>query len=70
MVTRLGCPCGCTPDRDCITTLRLPEVRDRCSGCGVLGFEHLEAALELGWHCAAGCVAERLGLLDDRERSS
>ena len=71
-MTRLGCPCGCTPDRDCITTRPLPEVRDRCASCGLLGFEHLEAARRLGWHCAAaaGCVAERLGLVDDRARAS
>jgi hypothetical protein len=64
VVTRLGCPCGCTPDDDCISGRPLPDVRNRCSSCGVLGFGEIRAARALGWHCAAGCVAERLGIID------
>jgi hypothetical protein len=61
---RLGCPCGCTPDRDCVTTRPAPVVSDRCAGCGVLGFEGIRAAQLYGMNCARGCVAERLGLLE------
>lgn len=63
MVTRLGCPCGCTPDNACVSTKSGPEVSDHCSSCGVLGFGEIRVAQAHGWHCAAGCVAERLGLV-------
>jgi hypothetical protein len=60
--SRLGCPCGCTPDRDCVAGGPVPDVDGSC--CGQLGFDELKAAVDLGWHCAAGCVARRLDLLE------
>jgi hypothetical protein len=70
VVRRLGCPCGCTPDRDCVTTKPVPVASGRCSDCGVLGFEGIRAAQANGWHCGAGCVAERLQIIGDQERAS
>jgi hypothetical protein len=64
---KIGCPCGCLNGVDCATKKPAPLVRDNCAGCGVLGFEALDAARIRGWHCApngGGCVAKRLGLVE------
>ena len=46
---------------ECLAGRPSPEP-PRCGCDGLRGFEEIGAAVRRGWHCAAGCVAARLGM--------